>query len=61
MEVFTSMRFGQTPPWELLRDRFCERYGWTFQQFDETSLEDINLTLAVWDGIAKSEGRGSNG
>ena len=52
--MFFALRAETPPPWEYQRALVCERMGWTFVEFDQNPLEDIDGLLAVWDGVARS-------
>ena len=40
--------------WKVI---FCEKFGWTFDEFDRMSIEDFQLTVGVWQGIEKASKR----
>lgn len=36
------------PPIEAVRASVCERMGWTFEEFNQTSAGDIFVLLELW-------------
>lgn len=57
MNVYLGLRFDEPVPLHYWRVVFCERFGWTFKQFDELSVAEFQATLGVWDGIEKARPR----
>jgi hypothetical protein len=53
--VFLSLRGGTPPPLELYRTIFCEKFGWTFEEFGLMDMTDMYDTIQVWDGIEKAQ------
>ena len=35
-------------PFGVVRIQFCEKMGWTFEEFDNTPVQDVMDALEVW-------------
>jgi len=51
------VKFGEPPPFEMLRWSLAERFGWTLREVDSLPLSDLFEFIQIEDGRARARKR----